>query len=459
MSNDKKPTNNGKGLATIKAAPSMAAFEAAEVENAIRAGLPNGARLSTDQVRAAALAARSADLNPFTRELYVTDVGVMKAAAADAAWAHEWMRAMGEREPEFSYVTAGQLKREELIEWVRKFSREIADDADMVTAFATFCDALNYNPSTDVAVLVRMYRFSTRDAWTRNVQAALLLGTRDEVRAIYGLAPKPDHEAWGIVRMSEYKEKKDNRGNVTQSARDAWIEAGSKYNHLERAKKRGRTACYRATVPVNSSQIARLREGQRTTTVVKQETRIDGAPTIATPPPMPGDNEMPRFDILDGDAREVATELADAIDDAESIADALVGDDDEEPTSEETIDAPEADEDGTPSYVVPMNVQQSAREIETAASNYAANGRTTSEKQDKLIGMHLDRLCAKDDALRHDLLRALTGHQHYGDLPGHVRLALLNNWIKLTDNPAGGYPQPCKRAADDVAAMKTARRG
>lgn len=454
--------DNSKSLATIKTAPSLAAFESAEVENAIRAGLPNGNKLSTDQVRAAALAARSTDLNPFLREIHITDAGVMKAAAADAAWANEWMRAMGEREPEFSYVTPGQLRREDLIEWVRKLNRSIDDSADLATAFRAFCEALNYNPATDVAVLARMHRFSTRDAWVRNVQAALLLGTKEEVRALYGLAPAPDHEAWGIVRASEYKDQKDSKGAVTKTAKDAYTEAGSKYNHLERAKKRARTACYRATVPTNAAQIARLREGQRTTTV----TRVDGpaaapAAGIVVPPPMPRNDELPRVDIIDGQAELLAEDLEDLEASAavtpspavDAIAEAEdVSDDDDDDETEDPVD----DEAEPEPLKIPADVLQSARDVATAASNFAANGRTTTEKQDKLINMHLERLTAKSDELRHALLKALTGQEHYADLPGSMRLALLNAWIKLTEPADGGYPQPCARAGRDVAALKKA---
>lgn len=413
-----------------------------QVERMLRASLPNGQNLSSEQIAAAALTARTTGLNPMLGEFHMTSLGPMRAAKQVAGWANEWMRATGEREPEFSYVTPGQLKREEVIAQVRAWSREIADDADLATAFKALCEAMNYNPATDVAVLVRMYRFSTREQWAREVQAALLLGTKEEVRAIYGLSPKPDHEAWGIVRYQEYTTKKKDGKTIKlphDEAVEAWRVAGEKFNHLERAKKRGRSACYVATVPVLAQSIVSARDGSRTTHVVKHD-----APAQASP-------DMPIV-------RPTATDVDDAIEaEARDISDGLNIPDGYDLDDDEHFDSGEDAQDESPAqslaFDLPEVLRESALQIEAAARQFAQGNRETNEKQDKLINVNLSKLTGKDrDDLKHALLKALVGFEHFGDIPGPYRLALLNHWLKLTPK-AGGYPEPCDRAKSDVAAL------
>jgi hypothetical protein len=461
MATDKKP-DNSKALQQIKTAPALAAFDQSQVEDAFRAALPGGDKLTTEQVRGAALAARSTDLNPFMKEMHVTKLGVMPAAAAGAANAHEWMAATGEREPEFTYATIGQMTREAMIEQLRRLNRPIADDATPNDAMKALCNALGVDLSCDVAVLVRMFRFSTREQWLRSVQTALMLGTKEEVRAEYGLSPKPDHEAWGIVRLSEFRGQKKDGKEV--NAQDAWNEAHAKYPAIERAKKRGRSACYRATVPVTSAQMRRLREGAKTTQVITSgagtQPATTPAPATQAAPPV-----APDASVIEGEVAATATQPAttpaewpeDEYDftDSEAAANYLPpviedGEDNTPPAADE------ADDEPAPAvFVPPDRVRESAVIVERAARNYTAGGRGATEKQRNMIQKKIS-IAAKDDDLRHALLKTLTGFEHFGDISDAWMLALLNDWMKLQRPEGAEWPELCERAKGDIEAMRKA---
>lgn len=430
-----------------------------EVEQIIRTMVPGGQNLTSAQVAGAAMTARTTGLNPALGEFHMTNLGPMQAAKQVAGWAYEWMRATGEREPEFTYTTAGQLRLTELVAQVRAWGREIADDADLQTAFRALCEVMNYNPAIDVAVLVRMYRFSTREAWNRNVHTALLLGSRDEVRAMYGLSPAPDHEAWGVVRFDEYAFEKVNGKKMRMSperAQAAWQDAGAKFNHLERAKKRGRTACIRAAVPVLAETILRQREGSRTTQVIRQSMSAASAPNANDMPTvtMPHTHNAGAVDAMDGEVRDADVDVA-VFDDAMELSIEPIERDEDIPGDVDDDIGASTDEDNsdTPAFAMPEALRESALIIEAGARAYAENNRETNEKQNKLINVNLSKLTGKDgDELKHALLKALTGFEHYGDVPGPYRLALLNQWLKLTPT-VGGYPEPCARAKSDVATL------
>lgn len=481
MATEKKP-DNSKALQQIKTAPALAAFDQQQVEDAFRAALPGGDKLTTEQVRGAALAARSTDLNPFMKEMHVTKLGVMPAAAAGAANANEWMAATGEREPEFTYTTLGQMTREAMVEQLRRLNRPIANDAAQADAMKALCNALSIDLSCDVAVLVRMFRFSTREQWLRSVQTALMLGTKEEVRAEYGLSPKADHEAWGIVRLSEFKGQKKDGKDV--SALDAWNEAHARYPAIERAKKRGRTACYRATVPVTSAQMRRLREGAKSTQVIA--TRADVAPatmpapvTQATPPVAPevvieGEvaastqqpamppAEWPDDEFDQASALTVNEAEADDIESEEAqYRSAVAGVTDDmiisSPFDQDVAgdDLPAEDEPAPAVFVPPDRVRESALVVERAARNYTAAGRGATEKQRNMIQKKVS-IAAKDDDLRHALLKALTGFEHFGDISDAWMLALLNDWMKLQKPEGAEWPELCERAKGDIEATRKA---
>jgi hypothetical protein len=481
MATEKKP-DNSKALQQIKTAPALAAFDQQQVEDAFRAALPGGDKLTTEQVRGAALAARSTDLNPFMKEMHVTKLGVMPAAAAGAANANEWMAATGEREPEFAYVTIGQMSRDMLIEQLRRLNRPVADDVTANDAMKALCAALSVDLACDVAVLVRMFRFSTREQWLRSVQTALMLGTKEEVRAEYGLSPKPDHEAWGVVRLSEFKGQKKDGKEV--NAADAWNEAHARYPAIERAKKRGRTACYRATVPVTSAQMRRLREGAKSTQVIA--TRADVAPaTMPAPATQAMTPVAPDASVIEGEVamapQQPATPPAEWPDDDydaalsvnEVEADAIEAEETEYRNAvagvtddmvlespfwqeNEAGDEPPTEDAPAPAvFVPPDRVRESAVIVERCARNYTAGGRGATEKQRNMIQKKIS-IAAKDDDLRHALLKTLTGFEHFGDISDAWMLALLNDWMKLQRPEGAEWPELCERAKGDIEAMRKA---
>jgi hypothetical protein len=208
----------------------------------------------------------------------------------------------------------------------------------------------------------------------------------------------------------------------------------------------------------------RLREGAKTTQVITSgagtQPATTPAPATQAAPPV-----APDASVIEGEVAATATQPAttpaewpeDEYDftDSEAAANYLPpviedGEDNTPPAADE------ADDEPAPAvFVPPDRVRESAVIVERAARNYTAGGRGATEKQRNMIQKKIS-IAAKDDDLRHALLKTLTGFEHFGDISDAWMLALLNDWMKLQRPEGAEWPELCERAKGDIEAMRKA---
>jgi len=422
---------------TIQTAPSIAVFETKEIEDAIRAALPGGNNLSTDQVRAAAIAAKTSDLNPFMRELYVTNTGVMRAASVGVASANEWLARNGDQ-AEWDYKALGGMNEAELREQLVALGHPF-DTPDPLSAV---CNALGVNISTDTVVLAKLFLRKSQEQWRKSVELAIFLGaSKEEIRREYGIRPKPDYTAWGIVRFNEQKDDSPGRdGRKGKTAADKWAEMDAKFGRLERAKKRGRSACINGLLPVTTEQRRRM--------------RFDRGADLVSPidrPMAPTEEPFgPTWDIVDGSAVETEPAAPEPVASAPPTDVIDAEPEDAPPSHDGPWQPPESER---PRDVhVPTRLANVAARISARALFYQERGWTNTEGQDKLTIAVLSKLTNRDDALRGTVLVVLTGFEHWGDVPPAHRKALLKDWLKYENN------QVCEEAEADVEVAKVYHR-
>lgn len=413
---------NDKQLA-IQTAPTLAAFDTKAIEDAFRAALPNGQRLSSDQIRAAAIASQTSDLNPIFGEMHVTNTGIMGAAKTGQAKANEFLQANGDF-AEWDYKNIGAMSADEIRARLAEFGRPTEGEFGDITK--RLYDALDYNPSNDHAIHTKIYLRKSIAEWRHNVQMALAVGaTPEEMRREYGIRPRPDYAAWGIVRFKE--QKTDPRGKTAQ---EKWDEMNAKYSPVERAKKRGRTACINALLPVTIDQRRRLGFSRQGGDVVIAPIQNASSPDLG-----------PKWDIVDHP--DAVQQTAADIVDAHAMEAAEPGDppwDDDPVSLQMPIQAPPP----LPDRISALFDRLSARRM-----LYEENGWLNTEKQDNLVQGILKRLCGKDDGLYRSLLNAIAAKEHWGDVSPGRRRAILKDWLKLD---AEG--KPCAEALADFEEIK-----
>lgn len=396
-------------------------FDPNDLSRAFMAALPGGGKLSTDQAFGLAIAAQTGDRNPFSGEMQlIPGIGARDAAKSTLADFNEWIERRGDF-AEWKY-------NENVLPEVR--ARYGLEDRDLI-------------------VEVQLNLKSARDAWREKGEALRAWGVpwQDIVKEL-GMQP-PSYTCYGIVRFNEQKDSKDGD---KKTAEQKWAEMDAKYARIERAKKRGRSAIIVSVCPVTTSQRRRaakeLRQAESDPTkFVSMTGKIVDALTPdqaargkdAVWPKGEGylmDDDAPEHaatDVIDGVVAQTATAAPDIEDDIIEGDEAV-----SEPAPEKPIEWP-------------ASIVAAKAALDAAAQRYSYNGRATSEKQDGLIMMHLQILTNKDDDMRRVVTKALTGFEHFADLPGPFRLAILNDWLKLRPNPNGnGKTIPCVEAVDNV---------
>lgn len=424
---------NDKQLA-IQTAPSLAVFDQREIEEAIRAALPNGQNLSSDQVKAAAIVARTSDLNPFTREFHITNTGVMTAAKVAQANMNEWLAMRNEPPPEWSYIYPHAMSEQTLRGYCAQFGLDA--DGNKAVLYKQLMERLDVSITDDTIILVQMYLRSTHDRWLNTIKTLREMGVpSQEIIAAHGVCPKPDHEAWGIVR---FKEQKTGNG---KTAAEKWQEMDLKYSRLERAKKRGRTACINALMPVTNDQRRRMKVGGLF--------NLAPAPVPDGPRVYPPDLG-PSWSIVDGNAAETPEGM--------SVADhAADGDTDEAIIDSPATEAPPRAEDAPHKFqpitsfppLIPEHISIIFDKLSAKRQLYEEKGWLNTEKQDGFTQGVLKRMCGKDDGLCKTLLNILTAKEHWGDVSPGRRRAILKDWLKLD---AEG--KPCAEALADFEEIK-----
>lgn len=413
---------NDKQLA-IQTAPTLAAFETKAIEDAFRAALPNGQRLSSDQIRAAAIASQTSDLNPIFGEMHVTNTGIMGAAKTGQAKANEFLQANGDF-AEWDYQNIGAMNADEIRARLADLGRPTEGNFNEIAN--RLFQSLDYTPSTDHAIYTKIYLRKSCAEWRHNIQMALAMGaTPEEIRREWGIRPRPDYAAWGIVRYKE--QKTDPKGKTAQ---EKWDEMNAKYSPIERAKKRGRTACINALLPVTIDQRRRLGFSR------------SASELVIAPIPNPPANPSPLWDIVDhpDTVQQTAADIVDA-----PVVEAIKQDDppwDEgEPVVPQTPVQPPAP---LPERISVIFDRLSARRM-----LYEEKGWLNTEKQDGFTQGILKRMCGKDDALYRTLLNLLSAKEHWGDVTPGRRRAILKDWLKLGNDGA-----PCPEALADFEEIK-----
>jgi hypothetical protein len=414
---------NDKQLA-IQTSPTLAAFDTKSIEDTLRAALPNGQRLTSDQIRAAAIAAQTTDLNPIVGELHITNTGIMGAAKVAQAKANEFLQTNGDF-AEWSYQNIGSMSADEMRARLADLGRSTKGDFNEIVN--ELYKALDYNPSADHAVYTKLYLRKSNAEWRHNVEMALALGaTPEEVRREYGIRPRPDYAAWGIVRFKE--QKSDPKG---KSAQEKWDEMNMKYSPLERAKKRGRTACINALLPVTTDQRRRFGFTQKGEDIVIS--RLADQPQV---------KQNFKFDIVDH-PEPAGPSAADIVDTTTSELD------DEPPFDVDEPDTTPRNVPQSPVASIPPRIDQLFNRLSAKRAMYEEKGWLNSEKQDGFLMGVLRRMCGKDDGLYKTMLKLLTAQEHWGDVPPGRRRAILKDWLKLD---ASG--SPCAEAQADFEEIR-----
>lgn len=423
---------NDKQLA-IQTAPSLAVFDQREIEEAIRAALPNGQNLSSDQVKAAAIVARTSDLNPFTREFHITNTGVMTAAKVAQANMNEWLAMRNEPPPEWSYIYPHAMSEQTLRGYCAQFGLD--PTGNKAALYKQLMERLDASDTDDTVILVQMYLRSSHDRWLNTIKTLREMGVPpQEIIAAHGVHPKPDHEAWGIVR---FKEQKAGNG---KTAAQKWEEMDMKYSRLERAKKRGRTACINALMPVTNDQRRRMKVGGLF--------NLAAPPATSEPRVYPPDL-APSWDIVDSNATEAPQGM--------SVADHTADGDTDETVIDVPVTEPAQREEAPvkfqttmpPPTPLPERISIIFDKLSTKRQLYEEKGWLNTEKQDGFTQSILKRMCGKDDGLYKTLLNILAAKEHWGDVTPGRRRAILKDWLKLDTEG-----KPCPEALADFEEIK-----
>lgn len=446
--------NKSTAVQVVKSAPSLVGFKKEDLVEAFKAALPNAGDLTTAQIAGAAVAAQSLDLNPINKEFYITTKGTMQASASIIGAVNEWLRESGEGDLEFTYVGIGQLSVDEIRRQLSAFGVTPDSGATISTLYPQLCKLLDVDPAVDVVELVRAWKPKAQQRHIDQIKELRALGfTTDQIMQSFGsLKSQPAHEAWGIVRRREAKDVKDKNGNVTKAAALAWAEMCEKYSPLERARKRGRTACARAIAPVTVAMQRRMRDGKRVVT----EQRVVTTNTA----PAEGLTIKPT-DIIDAQAQEHAPIDAEVVQPEPPV---MADTDDDEDT--EIIDADAgplfAQEEETPEPPtapardidagMPADAIALRRAVTAKAQAYAEAGRDADEKRRNWVRVmiYMD-ICkgkskADTDTRAHRVIEYLTGFERYADVPGAYVEALKDIWLQPAKKPGDTYPSPCDQA-------------
>lgn len=431
------------------------------LERAIEATLPNGSNLSHAQLHGAALAMKTTNRNLFAKEGYMTDRGFMESASAELADFNDAMLRAGKGLPQWA-------------------SRLIVDKEIRAR--------LNCESERDVVVEVTL-RFDGqgrewREAFDRLklfVDAGLM--TLADVLADIGTGPKPYATAYGVVRYSEAKEKKNSAGVVIVTQEAAWREFCSKYSAEQRAEKRAKIAIarkiWRPTVEQRSrwqseheatvreasedpakyvtasesvverqspEQTARNRSALRSDADLHSEEPFGMPPKAKPAAPSAAEIIIPANadSVIEGTSRDITDEgpelFADTDADSDGEAEALAT---EEPTST-----------GSAAYLegMPADVVALYHAVTASAREHADKGSTYDEKKRKWIFTMLQMdLCKgankrESDERRRSVIHFLTGFERWPDIPDCMLYAIKEVFLKPTKGPGDQFPRPCAEA-------------
>jgi len=207
-----------------------------------------------------------------------------------------------------------------------------------------------------------------------------------------------------------------------------------KYSPIERAKKRGRTACVNALLPVTTDQRRRLGFTKKAGDVVIAP--LQDTPQTDSPPVKwdivdhPETTQQTAANIIvDAQATEVVTE---------QVADDTPPWNTSAPASTPIVQA-----------AIPEHINQLFDRLSARRMMYEEKGWLNTERQDNFTHGILKRMCGKDDALFRSMLRLISAQEHWGDVPAGRRRAILKDWLNL--NAEG---KPCAEALADFEEIK-----